>query len=63
MSDKKVKMISVRITKNMYDSIIILNTLQRQQGNIYTVSETVNMLLQKSKIEIENLKKNDQLFN
>ena len=62
MEEKREKMQTVRISNNLYNSIKLLNKLQIEQGNKYTLSDTINILLQASKKQIEILSSQSKLF-
>lgn len=59
---KREKMVSVRIPKSILEDIHKLNKLQRQNGNNYTISDTINIVLSKVKTDIKILDSNSLLF-
>jgi hypothetical protein len=61
-SKKRDKMVSVRIPKSLLDDIHHLNKLQRLNGNQYTISDTINIVLSKAKNDIKILNSNSLLF-
>ncbi len=62
-NEKRDKLISIRINKNLYDNIILLNRMQIEYGHKYSIQDTINFILQKTNGEIILLKeKNEPLF-
>ena len=59
---KREKLVCVRISKKLYADILILNKLQAEQGNNYTVSDTINFVLQKTESEINQMQKINKSF-
>ena len=61
-NDKRDKMVSIRINSQLLVSIQKLNKLQRDMGNNYSVSDTINYLLIRCNNDIKMLENSNNLF-